>query len=428
MKLNDDQLKCKADILNSIETGVEFHTLSGAAGVGKTTLIADIINSIPKGKSICVATPTHKAVKVARRMGLESGAASRCTYATIHSILGIKPVRQNGEEVFMKDKYVEEKCFDVLFIDEASMLGSDIIEYILECESIIVIFIGDQFQISPVNNGGRISTAFTEVEASSRLTKIVRYDNPIINLATAYRYSQAQRTPLPAIKPDLDDNGQGIQVYSFKPWFNAAMREFTSEDFKTSTDHCRIVAYTNKAVDALNTKIRKIIYGDDVDEFIVGEVLVTQKGHKRGDFNNSDELKIVNVESMYDYDNNYDYWEIGANSLEDGKYVTINVLKQSSLDNCQRRLSELSASAYEDLEKSAGYWKDFWTLMDKYLPVKHIYCCTAHKSQGSTFKNTYILLNDFLKSDNLYENHMMELKQLIYTSLTRSSHLTTFAS
>jgi hypothetical protein len=419
-------MNAKREILESIKNpSEEFHTLKGAAGVGKTTMVADLIKDIPSNKTICVATPTHKATKVARKMGLISGVASRCDYSTIHAVLAIKPVRKNGEEIYQKDKYAEEKVYDVLLIDEASMLGGDIIEYILECASSTIIFIGDQFQISPVNNGGAISTAFTQVDNVSRLTKIVRYDNPIINLATAYRYSQAKGTDLPEIKTDLDTNGHGVQVYPFKEWFRAAMVDFNSDQFNDSTDYCRIVAYTNKSVDLLNQKIRKLIHGVDVDEYIVDEVIVAQKGHKRGDFNNSDELKITSVESMYDYDHNYDYWELGVCSLEDHKQIYINVLKESSVEAYQTKLNELAKNANESMEKSADYWKEFWVLMDLYFPVKHIYCCTAHKSQGSTFNKTYVFLNDFLKSSNLYENGRLELKQLIYTSITRSSELTT---
>ena len=422
--LNDDQIQCKIDILDAVNTSMPFYTIQGAAGVGKTTLVAHVIENIPMGKTICIATPTHKATKVARKMGIDRGIDGRVEYNTIHSVLGIKPTRKGGEEIYIKDKYVAEKVYDVLIIDEASMLGDDVIEYILECDSTTIIFIGDKYQISPVNNGGRVSLAFTEVEDVSSLTKIVRYDNPIINLATSIRQSQDDKTNLPLFETDLDERGQGVEVLNFKNWFSGLMKEFQSDKFQKSKDHCRVIAYTNASVDKINDKIRKTIHGDDVEEYIIGDVVVAQRGHKRGEFKNSDELEILDITELYDSDNGYDYWELYVRSLEDFKLFRINVLKKTSQCKYDNRLSELQKQAYKTLEGAAENWSKFWALMDMYFPVKHIYCCTAHKSQGSTFNNTYVFLKDFLNCYHLTENDSLELKQLVYTAITRSSEKT----
>jgi hypothetical protein len=422
--LNEGQQECKTKILGAISNAVDFYTLKGAAGVGKTTLVAHIINNIPMGKTVCVATPTHKATKVARKMGIERGISHRVDYNTIHAVLGIKPVRKGGEEVYAKDKYAEEKVYDVLIIDEASMLGDDIIQYILECESVTIIFIGDSYQISPVNNSGRISLAFTEVADVSSLTKIVRYDNPIINLATSIRDSQDNKTDMEVIETDLDDNGEGVMVLGFKMWFDRLIKEFKSDKFKRSKDHCRVVAYTNSSVDKLNDKIRKVIHGDDVEEYIIGDVVVAQRGHKRNEFKNADELEIVGITELYDSEYGYDYWELHVRSLEDSNMFRLNVLKSTSETKFQAKLNELKSEAYVNFETSSECWAKFWVLMDKYFPVKHIYCCTGHKSQGSTFNNTFLFLKDFQGMPHLMVDDAIQLKQLVYTVVTRSSKLT----
>ena len=55
-------------------------------------------------------------------------------------------------------------------------------------------------------------------------------------------------------------------------------------------------------------------------------------------------------------------------------------------------------------------------MIDKFAQLNYGYCITVHKSQGSTFKNVFIDINDIL--DN---NNQNETSKCLYTAITRSS-------
>lgn len=110
------------DFVNNIPQTPDdfFYTLQGYAGTGKSTIVREIIRKISR-KRIVVSAPTHKAKKViANFTGLKA--------ETIQALLGLRP--NTDLEHFNPNKPVfatkgEEKIqnYDVLFIDEASMLG-----------------------------------------------------------------------------------------------------------------------------------------------------------------------------------------------------------------------------------------------------------------------------------------------------------------
>jgi len=63
-------------------------------------------------------------------------------------------------------------------------------------------------------------------------------------------------------------------------------------------------------------------------------------------------------------------------------------------------------------------WKS-WNknVVDIFAHLNYGYCITVHKSQGSTFKNSYIDVNDILSNNNKEES-----LKCLYTAITRASN------
>ena len=117
--------------------------LEGSAGTGKTTLIAWIVEALQSklkkatGKSYkaIMTAPTNKAVEVLR----EKGAINQATYTdycTLHSALRLRYSidEKSGAEIFTPDKSNRENKLGgatILVVDEASMIGADLLQYCL---------------------------------------------------------------------------------------------------------------------------------------------------------------------------------------------------------------------------------------------------------------------------------------------------------
>lgn len=108
-------------------------SLSGSAGVGKTFITSKIIELMGMlDYSITLTAPTHKAVKVASDMMSKEGVESIST--SIQSFLNLKQEKcyYTGKVKFTPDRKKEITKTDILIVDESSMVGADIYEYITQ--------------------------------------------------------------------------------------------------------------------------------------------------------------------------------------------------------------------------------------------------------------------------------------------------------
>lgn len=118
-----------------------FLLLSGLPGAGKTWLLARFVEAaVRAGKLVACAAPTGKAASV---LSLKLGGYP---VSTVHRLLGIQPGQQTVDDVVQAD---------VLVIDEATMLDSDLLGLLLDCLSpeTQVVLSGDPAQLPPVGAG-----------------------------------------------------------------------------------------------------------------------------------------------------------------------------------------------------------------------------------------------------------------------------------
>ncbi len=438
MKLNEGQDQAKVEMLQTVmnpnkRLDTQFHTLSGGAGFGKSTVVADFIRNIPKNYSIGVTAPTHQAVEVIADMILKNGLHERVDTRTIHSALSLKLVPRGTEEVVIRDDYAKRRYYDVIIIDECSMIDDALITYIIEAVQEgyvkVVIFVGDECQISPVNGSGEISPTFsTGIQSKLLIPVRTGADNPLYSLSTKLRECQAQDYyELPKIVHDVDSEGRGIHVLSPQEFVTKFFEFVNSDDFRENIYHARCVAFTNDCVDKINASVRQHLHGADVPEFIEGEVLIAQESYGtqyESIYRNSEELEIISLVESVCFDHTTDgisCFELKLRKLSDGEFVNVKTPTaegKKRLEFLLERQAEIARTAGASARQE---WRKYYEIKKDFQNFKHIYCMTTHKSQGSTFKHTFVYYPDIVQY-----GISLVIKQILYTATTRSSHSTYF--
>jgi exodeoxyribonuclease-5 len=151
INLSHEQREVLAALLDGVEEGKEQQTLGGYAGTGKTTLIAELADTVDYA---CVVAPTGRAASVLRRKGIPA--------STIHS-LSYKPVPECEGKCF-KDE-VDCHCkiigwsrnemlpYDLIVCDEASMVPRKVY-FDLTSYGVPTIFVADHGQLPPIQKQG----------------------------------------------------------------------------------------------------------------------------------------------------------------------------------------------------------------------------------------------------------------------------------
>ncbi len=134
----------------------KYFRLSGYAGTGKSFLICRYIKWLLEEKlSFVAACPTNKAAKNLRNLAASEGL--ELEVKTIAQLLGQQPElnEDSGEEEFKSKINVDLSGYDIVIIDEFSMLNKDNFNEIVAKAgtSLLtkVLFVGDRAQLPPIN-------------------------------------------------------------------------------------------------------------------------------------------------------------------------------------------------------------------------------------------------------------------------------------
>jgi exodeoxyribonuclease-5 len=188
MELTASQDQALGKILAAVGDGHPLVSLSGAAGTGKTTLIAKLIEYLP-GAVVC--TPTNKAAQVLNAKGIEATTFFKKFYI-------LEDEREGAPRFISCKKYLAERrgglpegkidWADYLIIDEASMVTArSVSEMARMCGTLILV--GDHNQLPPVGDREFPAGLFGSLDHTAELTEIMRQSEGslILTLAGALR-------------------------------------------------------------------------------------------------------------------------------------------------------------------------------------------------------------------------------------------------
>lgn len=414
-------------------------TLSGFAGVGKTTVMTEYAKQLlDRGVPVTLTAPTNKAVAVLEQMATRSDLHGiKCK--TIYSLLGIK--LDNNSEL-RRVNYTEANPYDefkkgIIIVDEASMVSKDLFDFLTSevldrYPEVKICFVGDPLQLPPV--GEKEAMPFSGDFPSFRLDKIVRQAeaNPIIRLTASIRQA-IQDGGVPALENDTLGK-DGVFVVNPKTFDHWLTQHFASPAYARNNDECRAIAWRNLTVDDYNGQIRRSIYGRDQarQKYIVGErvtatspvMILTEDPNKTEiGLTTDEEAVVVNVE-----DQRHPLYPAAASyavrlKRDDGAVIEVYTSTPESIGWVAQTVRDKKAEALEDRRKWFFYYKfcehfaDIRVYGNRVSPwnIRPAHTLTAHKSQGSTFNRAFVDAGDILANNN-----RVEALKCLYVAVSRA--------
>jgi hypothetical protein len=376
--------------------------LQGGAGTGKTYLVQKIIERLEyinynvddKPGNIFVLAPTNKALKVIKN----NISHLNVTFQTISRFLEQDICYTKEGKVVYKTRIKTKKSIKYVIIDEASMISRnnfrDLYRYIITRYNVKVLFVGDINQLPPVKE---LFSHVFDIPRKYTLKNIIRTKNSdLIKLYQSYC-------------DDIPESENFRYVDSFD------MNAFDIEQDK-------IISYSNKSVDYYNKIVRDHVFNNPDDDYVIGEKLIFKTTVKINNiyYYANDELTIHDIRickfkienKKYFPDDTFFIYQIKA--LNEYKtYVQINVVHKRSLRRFTEYFNKISLKI-----RDKSLWNLFYSL--KYsidTPVRYSYALTVYKSQGSTFRNVYVDVENIkmCARDTLYQKSM-------YTAVTRAKN------
>lgn len=397
--------------------------VTGSAGSGKSTSVFKAIEDIynKDRPRITFLAPTHNALAVVRRIGDQwKELGNIIEFNTVASALHMRPRRIGAKMKFVPSREPEWHS-DIYLIDEVSQIPQETLDYILSAsdETKMVIFLGDKCQLPPVTEGSDKSEenespvfSMPEITDAANLTEIVRYSGDVLRVADAIRKDmEVGYVNLLKLIPEDSETIHTIHLSAIKDEYAKAM---------LNGEYCKVLAFRNSTVDAVNEKVHE--YLGNTDFFSIGNKIVNLS-------------PIVKNNSIIPIETALTIKEITENSINLGVYskefegLVIDYTKLGVTyyeDKCSIEffgLNQEQKQKYDDVckeiikicKKDPTQWKNYYSIIDNYIPCRLPYSTTIHKSQGDTYDKVILVLPDLSSCrDFLLYN------KLLYTAFTRT--------
>ena len=363
MQLSNEQLTAVTKIKEWLALPLTVRKpflVTGEAGTGKSTIVSYLFNNT--NLRTMVVTFTGKAASVLRAKGV--------TANTIHSTI-YTPKIVKGKLTFKRRTKKDMKGWDLIIIDEISMVSKELLKDLLSLGVTILAF-GDFRQLPPVGDTAALKETdnnyrLNEVHRQALESNILRYARSLVD-GTVY-------VPNP--------NANDLAVISY---------DDLGRDVVLS--HDVVICGTNNLREHYNREIRKIL----------GFTGILQAGEKIIVLRNSPEAEVYNgeiftVEAVQPYKNRKDIIDVTVKCPLSGKDIHLRL--------------PLHLFTGEQVDETVQ--KTYNGAMSKgnLQMATYGYVITGHKSQGSTFERVMIL-------DESYVFRGMEINWL-YTAVTRGS-------
>ena len=356
--------------------------LIGKPGTGKSTILKHI-------KNCFYTATTNKAVTVLKEI---TNQENPCT---IHSLIGMERKFDNkGEVYYQPKKYSNSKITSdnqIIVIDETSMIDKELLKLIERLPNKI-IFSGDSNQLNPINE--TISEVFNKGYETYELKTIIRQkeNSPII-------YYSNNLNEL-VKKENKFHNDSGVV-------FTKNYQKIIDSIIK---DDIIYLAWRNAVVNKVNKDVRAKKFNTN-EQFVLGEKIIFNAPYRKHYFNNQIIFaeRISNTK-IYDLDSYSINGEIHVVKHHDMmKYQNIKQQKWNEYKH------EKSLNNTKKANLLYGQYVDF---IDTFADINYGYASSVHSSQGSTYKDVIIDINDIISNPN-----KLERKRLMYTALTRAKNL-----
>jgi hypothetical protein len=435
MQLSQSQEAAKQDFLNFLDDPAarEF-TISGPAGSGKTFLLTylleaayneqQLLSSIDDTESslaIYLSATTHKAVEVLKQ------AVPEYTAETVYSRLNLRVKNDfnTGTTSLTKVNYRNKNefmdslkfgCKTILVIDEASMVNRELYDYIKKLlertQTLRIVYVGDKYQLPPVMES--CSPVFTRVKNISYLTEIQRQSGSSTIIPVAQEMRDVMDTA--GLWPEIVDSAN-IKVFSEpQQWLQAIGDAFTQNPDPMFN---RVLAWSNKHVNGYNNHVLSAL--GHTTMFYKDNIAINNtrcQPNPEVAFQADEPLRICEVIGEYEHKvtlKNFEFlfsaMKLRVRSLRTGNSAEIRV--PTDFQQFNAVLKQMA----DAIKRNKLSWKPYFDLKERVCDLRPSFAQTLHKSQGSTYGNVFIDLQDVSRN-----NKWLEVAQLVYTGMTRASN------
>lgn len=411
--LNNDQRNAVNKMHEFMLSDEQFFRLEGPAGTGKTTCVQFFAKETDA--NIVFTAPTNKATRVLEKMCASLG-ASNVECVTIYKLLGLA-LQDSGEvrRVEAKGKNSANK-FDVVIVDEGSMVSSTLWEFIDETAMdgyVKFIFMQDELQLPPVKENRSI---ISNLPINAQLKKVERHDNQILTLANHLRDVMVDGVEL-NIQPSNDSSG-GVYCVSGPNTNKQISRAYKSESYKLDPSSFKIIAWKNATVLRYNNYVRSEIYGesDSPYSFHNGErVVICQPV--------MDLIKTENLTPLFTTDEEaiIEGMEIKNHPIFENLLCYKLILNRKAAwaihPSSDREYKNMLSGLAKKAREGEANWGQFWYLNNSVHDVRPCHSITAHRSQGSTYNTVFVDAEDILSNRN-----PQDAIRCLYVACSRASN------
>jgi exodeoxyribonuclease-5 len=443
VELTETQQQAVEVMLDFENSGDEHMLLTGHAGTGKTTTVAEYLKHTEK--NVVLVAPTNKAVRVLCNTAGQHGITVPCM--TVHKLLDLIMSSDDKEKYCRKRDETKNLMarFDIVVVDECSMVGNipkgreelGLYDQLVEEArryGTKLIFVGDRHQLPPVKESGSPSL---DVEPYFRLTEVVRQaaDNPIIQLADWLRRIQDGEQPGEAPEPKLV-NGCGVHSIKTRAEFENIILEHFRND-PDSPDLNRVVCWRWERINPFARRLLDALHPGHEDEVYVSgvryyatEPVLNQDNPGDGPLMHmiTDEDAVLQSVRECDHpDRRFGKYrtlrlEFEKDNEDGGERFGVYVVHPDDEPRFRRDVVMMKAAAV----RREIRWTQFWGMGDAYnfdlgekklcCRLKPHYVTTVHKAQGSTYQNVFVDYPDIADMPV-----PLEKLRCLYTACTRGA-------
>ena len=383
MVLSDQQLTGLTIALQRYKAHEKYTVISGYAGSGKSTLVKFLVAAlqIPEDE-VVYACFTGKACNVLQQKGNKN-------VSTLHRLLYEHRPKSDG--TFFRLSRPDIEPYKLVIVDECSMVSKELIQQLLKHKA-HVIFLGDPFQLPPINP-----------EDDNHLL-----DKPHVFLNEIHR--QAQESEIIRVSMDIRA-GRPLELLDGKD-VKVVDKADLVDGMYTWAD--QILCAKNETRIAINSQMREMLGREGEPQ--EGDKIICLRNY--WDVLDSDGNPLINgtigaLQNNYSQRLSYPRFINGGGSFE--------VVHTDILTETGSRFSDLMMDKKLILEGRKGLdQKTEWRLMKSqnlsWMVPKEFtygYAITTHKAQGSQFNNVLVIEENFPFGK---EEHA----RWLYTAVTRA--------
>lgn len=357
----------------------QVHTIGGYAGVGKTLLTGILAQRLSTSLRVAFAAPTGKASTVLGR-SLVAGGVKPLFCGTVHRLI-YAPTRNGGTVEWVRRQGLSRE-YDLIVVDEASMVGEDMLTDLLATK-LPILAVGDHGQLPPVGEAVHLMSA-----PDSCLETVHRQalDNPVVAFATAVRQGLDWKKLLRESKDPRLTRGDVLDATRL------TMNAFRGALGRPMTEDPLVLCGKNQTRVMLNNAARTGMPKTPVPG---DRVICLRNAYLSG-------MLLANgfcgrIDQLYESTNPA---KLKARVVfaDEGLALLDGTLCASQFNRPQ---------TYKEPEEAGGHaWDDLGLLFD------YGYAKTAHKAQGSQADHVILLVEDFQGSRE-------DFQRWLYTAATR---------